>query len=488
MANDLLNILGNIGKGIGKGAKAVGRGVGTVGDRIANPVENPVYNDPRQAVIGQLLQEASANVENPVMSGLLGFARGRNLSQMARANQGAQQTVGIARKNALESIKEAMVVGGGIQGKGVREEILSIMGAYQEIAAENGIDVDMLKGPLAQFTSKLFSGGGTGIDQLKLQREQVGLESDRTKLQQLQQGGSPIDQLKTEKAGADLAFIRGGELTPAQSRARSLSEKGKGSTPLQPEEAKSIAEEIMNPQSFLRVDDLSTKNRSIVSKELTKLKKQASINDDVLGIALSSAGGKSVSDTVLQSMAKAQLVLFQVDELKKEFANDDSILKDFAPITKLIRSNNPLDVSAKKITALLTSLVPNLARGVYGEVGVLTDNDIRLYRNTLANLGNVEEVRQALMAMTSRIVQRSVESTIKTQAMGGRDVSAFGPLLDSLSKRSREFESPFRGGGGKVNGPSEEAVNTKVRKYGKEKVMAGLLADQIDVTQYEIFQ
>jgi len=80
-----------------------------------------------------------------------------------------------------------------------------------------------------------------------------------------------------------------------------------------------------------------------------------------------SRGGKDISDTTEQQLAKYNQALNQLGPLQ------DSISKtDTGPILGVIRSYNPYDADAQKLKAQINSLIPNLARGVYGEVGVLT--------------------------------------------------------------------------------------------------------------------
>lgn len=61
---------------------------------------------------------------------------------------------------------------------------------------------------------------------------------------------------------------------------------------------------------------------------------------------------------------------------------------------------NPYNTDAQVLKAQLSSLIPNLARGVYGEVGVLTDQDIQNYAKTIPNLTSTEDVNKAVLAMT----------------------------------------------------------------------------------------
>ena len=119
------------------------------------------------------------------------------------------------------------------------------------------------------------------------------------------------------------------------------------------------------------------------------------------------------------------------------------------PIIGIIRSNNPYDAKAKLIQAQLTAIVPNLARGIYGEVGVLTDNDVMLYSQTLPNLKSTEEVRDLILASTVRSVQRSIENKIKVQAGLGRDLSGLTTIYKDIKTLADSLEIKTPSGSGK---------------------------------------
>ena len=86
---------------------------------------------------------------------------------------------------------------------------------------------------------------------------------------------------------------------------------------------------------------------------------------------------------------------------------------------------NPYDTNAQTIVAQLDSLIPGLARGTYGEVGVLTDNDIAQYSKTVPNLKSTKDVNKAIMAMTLQLIASGYKTKLQNQASGGRDVSGF---------------------------------------------------------------
>lgn len=179
-----------------------------------------------------------------------------------------------------------------------------------------------------------------------------------------------------------------------------------------------IAESIFSGTSTMRLTDVPTKQKAAVGKELEKLKQQAISSGDIAGIIRASAGGKETDATFNQSFEKALNVVGQLGELQEALKKEET-----GPIVGIIRSNYPYDTKAQLIKSQLTAIVPNLARGVYGEVGVLTDNDVALYSKTIPNLKSTKDVNNLILGATVRSIQRSLENKLKVQAGFGRDVS-----------------------------------------------------------------
>lgn len=205
-------------------------------------------------------------------------------------------------------------------------------------------------------------------------------------------------------------------------------------------DVKRDADTIMSGVSPLKLGDLSTKDnyRAKVAAELNKKKEEALKSGDIIGVIRASAGGKDVSDTFLQSFEKGINVIAQISDLQNSISNEAT-----GPIWGTIRSTNPYDVKAQTIKAQLAAIVPNLARGVYGEVGVLTDNDIKNYSKTLPTLQSLEETRNAILGITLRAVQRSLENKIKTQAGFGRDVSGIESVYKEIKDLADKTLAPL---------------------------------------------
>jgi hypothetical protein len=135
----------------------------------------------------------------------------------------------------------------------------------------------------------------------------------------------------------------------------------------------------------------------------------------------------------------------QEDSLEKFKFTSDRIaeLKDLlegeatGPVMGIIRSNNPFDEKARLIKAQITKIIPGLARGVFNEVGVLTDPDVRMYSQTIGNLTTPEEVNEALTKAAMDMVAKGFEDKLVTMAKNRKNVSGYlDTLKDIKAKRS----------------------------------------------------
>lgn len=202
--------------------------------------------------------------------------------------------------------------------------------------------------------------------------------------------------------------------------------------------AKFDAETIFNGNSGLKITDIPQKQRIAVQAELNTLKEDALKSGDIGGIIKASAGGTKVTEATALSFEKAANVIGQIGDLQTDIDKEAT-----GPIWGTIRTLNPYDTKAQKIKAELQSIVPNLARGIYGEVGVLTDNDINNYSKTLPNLKSTEDVRNAILGITMRSIQRSLENKIKVQAGLGYDVSGLGTFYNEIKDKADSILAPI---------------------------------------------
>lgn len=196
---------------------------------------------------------------------------------------------------------------------------------------------------------------------------------------------------------------------------------------------KKIASNIMQGNIGLDLDSIKQDLRPAVAEELGKMKQSALQSGDTLGYLKASAGGKQLDSTAVQNLGKAQNVLSQLPGLEETINSIDT-----GPINNIFSANNPYDKKVALLKAQLQAIVPNLARGVYGEVGVLTDNDIKNYIATLPNNASTEDQKKALMDFTKKTIANSIENNLKNYAMAGYNVSGYTPILESLGGGSQK--------------------------------------------------
>lgn len=149
-----------------------------------------------------------------------------------------------------------------------------------------------------------------------------------------------------------------------------------------------------------------------------------------------SRGGRFLTQGELKPITDIQNVVGQAENITRLINTVDT-----GPIVGIIKSANPYDTKAQEMKAAIIAIVPKLARGVYGEVGVLTDADIENYSRTIANLKNTSDVNKAVMAMTLDIATRSLANQLNSLSAGGRDVSRFESIYQGMNDKASKLKS-----------------------------------------------
>ncbi|MEK7180139.1 MAG: peptidoglycan-binding domain-containing protein [Patescibacteria group bacterium] len=225
------------------------------------------------------------------------------------------------------------------------------------------------------------------------------------------------------------------------------------------------------PSAGVRVNDsYETTQRKILGSseyklEQAKARKDAGIRTDVsvslagltpeqqsdpfIKLLLSTEGGKPITDTFAQSLNKGLNVLGQIGVLQENIKNTNT-----GPIAGAFRGANPWDTNAQTIKAQLNAIVPNLARGIYGEVGVLTDNDVKLYAKTLPTLTSTEDIRNAVLGITVDVIGKAIKRTLEINAANQKDVSGFVDIYTEMTNTRNSIFSQipgYKGAGAQEN-------------------------------------
>jgi hypothetical protein len=192
-------------------------------------------------------------------------------------------------------------------------------------------------------------------------------------------------------------------------------------------------------------------------------------NADPFDVISFSKWGKDMSTTDNKEIRKYSAVLNSLWEIQETIIDGTwGFFGEWTwPFQWLLRSNDPYDVTAQKLKAQITSLIPNLARWVYWEVWVLTEADVALYKQTVPNLTQTEDVNRAMLWMTLRLVKRWLETSLTDLARAWTDTSWFEWKLKSINS---ELEILERDLAGKVTTPTIKPSNKDLLDgYNKTK-------------------
>ena len=172
-------------------------------------------------------------------------------------------------------------------------------------------------------------------------------------------------------------------------------------------------------------------------------------------VRMSGVNEKGLDVSARQQLGKALAVREQIAQLKAGgyIASVDTgkVSAKMNKVAAWFNTKGSKDIAV--LNGLLNTIIPNLARGIYGEIGVLTDKDIETYKGTFVGLSNDEFVNEVLYDVTKKFVNAQIESQLVDAARDGYDVSArtsqFGELTGThLSPHIEKMISPGGGGQG----------------------------------------
>lgn len=129
-----------------------------------------------------------------------------------------------------------------------------------------------------------------------------------------------------------------------------------------------------------------------------------------------------------QRIAQAQIAKNNIGDIKVAF---DNLVKNRPALVGPVagRLIGPLageyDSFYQQLESAITKTVPGLARGVFGEVGVLTDKDVERYTKLLPSAKKDPAIAQNLLKDLVSTVDRAETTLLDTYEKRGSDVSGF---------------------------------------------------------------
>lgn len=235
---------------------------------------------------------------------------------------------------------------------------------------------------------------------------------------------------------------------------------------------------LVSPKEKLELEKLRgdiRKNNLDIDLIEAKSKLGGSTGDPVLDIVSASAqyGDKRLTDSQLEKIQKAQQALGSMETLQGLLAQGKDALKTTGPLsgrTRTLVSQLGGDADAKAINATIQGLIPTVARGIFGEVGVLTDADIANYRQTVPNLTSTEAQNKLVSIIMYDVLSRSLESTLVSNAQNQTNVSGFASTYTDTKNRINTLKNEL----GVPEESNIDPLNKSKMDIGWEKTMSNV--------------
>lgn len=177
--------------------------------------------------------------------------------------------------------------------------------------------------------------------------------------------------------------------------------------------------------------------KKLSAKELADLKKSAR----------EEAGAKKekLQQFQLQSFENVNRAQGTLDDLEKQL---DKVQSKLGPISGRIMAQNPYDTDVQLLNKFLTALIPTIARGVYGEVGVLTEADINNYKNLIPNITQDPANAKATLEFLKRDIQRAKEAKLNIWEASNFDIEGLkkfnAPAISVESNLKQQIQSKIK--------------------------------------------
>lgn len=134
---------------------------------------------------------------------------------------------------------------------------------------------------------------------------------------------------------------------------------------------------------------------------------------------------KPLGDTQIGDLTQARLVktaIARIGDLVEELGVQGPVIGRF-------RKLNPYDNKVVELNQLIAQTVPGLARGIFKEVGVLTDTDVNRYTQTMANEKLTKEQARTATENLLKKVNESINIQLDTLNRAGKDVREFEEII-----------------------------------------------------------
>jgi hypothetical protein len=197
-----------------------------------------------------------------------------------------------------------------------------------------------------------------------------------------------------------------------------------------------------NGNPFFRV-----KPRVKMSKQEIANERKAIADAQKAEIDLTSQGkkqGKTLLDSQINKIIALKSAAEDLNSIETRLNNIPEQFR--GPVGGFLAGKNPYSAEIQALNSQVVQIVPGLARGVFGEVGVLNDADIERYTRTIPDIKKDPKVAQQIIKELREKLKRSENNTVSGYEKSGFDVSGFKegyfePQKTSVETKQQDTES-----------------------------------------------
>jgi len=195
-----------------------------------------------------------------------------------------------------------------------------------------------------------------------------------------------------------------------------------------------------------------------------KMSKQEIANEKK-AIAEAEKAEKEGTETKKEKLQQFQLQSFEnVNRAQETLADLEKHLEKvqgkLGPVSGRLLSKNPYDPDVQLLQKYLTALVPTIARGVYGEVGVLTQADIDNYKQLIPNITQDPANAKATLEFLKRDLERAKKTKLGIWDATNFDVEGLKKFIPT-SKTTEEINLK------KVQQDQKQAIESELNSMQK---------------------
>jgi hypothetical protein len=185
--------------------------------------------------------------------------------------------------------------------------------------------------------------------------------------------------------------------------------------------AEKVAEIMGSEYAYPEITQFKNKNgdvgyrvnipKRLSGKELAELKKSTT------------SEGKTLLESQINKIIALNGATEDLNSIEKRLNNIPSEWR--GPVAGYFAKKNPYDADIQALTSQIIQMIPGLARGVFGEVGVLTEKDVERYTKTIPSIEKDPKVAAQILNELREKLGRSTKSTLGAYEKAGFDVKGF---------------------------------------------------------------